>query len=163
MTESFYVVNVADTNVVLWVQWLYSIGKYTTNYRAMEMEFQGQDGKWVVLRGMNTYPPKPVSSQRMEAVLRQGDIEWSVECFVTFQKPPDSKTQHPVDIQALLQKHERVLRDLPVGRQLDRGFEHIIELEEGTQAVITTPYKNPKRYKNEIEKTIKELMELGDT
>ena len=153
-------VNVADTNVVLGVQWLYSIGKYTTDYRAMEMEFQGQDGKWVVLRSMNTYPPKPVSSQRMEAVLRQGDIEWSIECLVTFRKPPDNNTQHPVDIQALLQKHERVFRDLPAGRPPDRGFEHIIELEEGTQAVITTPYRHPKRDKDEIEKMIKELLEL---
>ena len=88
MEDSFYVVNVADTNVVLGVQWLYSIGKYTTDYRAMEMEFQGPDGKQVVLRGMNTYPQKLVSSQRMEVVLRQGDIEWSIECLVTFRKPP---------------------------------------------------------------------------
>ena len=39
MTDSFYVLNVADTNVVLGVQWLYSIGKYTMDYMAMEMEF----------------------------------------------------------------------------------------------------------------------------
>ena len=39
MTNSFYVVNVADKNVVLGVQWIYSIGKYTTNDRSMEMEF----------------------------------------------------------------------------------------------------------------------------
>ena len=117
MTDSFYVVNVADTNVVLGVQWLYSIGKYNTDYRAMEMEFQGYDGKRVVLRGMETYPPKPVSSQRMEAVLRQGDIEWSAECFVTFRKPPDNNTQHLADIQALLQKHEKVFRDLPTSQQ----------------------------------------------
>ena len=45
MTNSFYVVNVVDTNVVLGFQWIYSIGNYTTNYMAMEMEFQGQDGK----------------------------------------------------------------------------------------------------------------------
>ena len=38
MTDSFYVVKVEDTNVVLGVQWFYSIGKYTTNYRKMEME-----------------------------------------------------------------------------------------------------------------------------
>ena len=38
MTDSFYVVNVADTNVVLGVKWLYSIGKYTTYYQAIEME-----------------------------------------------------------------------------------------------------------------------------
>ena len=47
-------------------------------------------------------------------------------------------------------------------QQVDRqtGFEHIIELE-WTQAVITTPYRHPKRYKDEIEKTIKELLKLG--
>ena len=62
MEDSFYVMNVADADVVLGVQWLYSIGKYTTYYRAMEMEFQGPDGERIVLRGMNTYSPKPVSS-----------------------------------------------------------------------------------------------------
>ena len=38
---------------------------------------------------------------------------------------------------------------------------HIIKLEEGTQAVITTPYRYRKRYKDEIESTIKELLKLG--
>ena len=96
------------------------------------------------MRGMNTYPPKPVSSERMEVVLRQGDIEWSAECLVTFRKPPENNTQHPTNIHALLQKHEKIFRDIPVGRPPDRVFEHIIELEEGTQAVITTPYRHPK-------------------
>ena len=70
LTNDFFVVDVPDTNVVLGVQWLYSIGKYSTDYRTMEMEFQGPDGRRVVLRGMKTYPAKVVSSQRMEAVLR---------------------------------------------------------------------------------------------
>ena len=34
-------------------------------------------------------------------------------------------------------------------------------MEEGTQAFITTPYRHPKRYEDEIEKIIKELLELG--
>ena len=42
--------------------------------------------------------PKPVSSQRMEVILRQGDIEWSAECLVTFRKPPYNNIQHPTDI-----------------------------------------------------------------
>ena len=77
LTDDFFVVDVSDTNVVLGVQWLYSIGKYSTDYRTMEMEFQGPDGRRVVLRGMNTYPAKVVSSQRMEVVLRHQDIEWA--------------------------------------------------------------------------------------
>ena len=99
MTDSFYVMNVADAHVVLGVQWLYSIRKYTIDYRAMEMEFQRLDGKQVVFRGMNTYPPKLVSSHRMEAFLKQDDIEWSTECLVTFRKrkPPENNTQHPTE------------------------------------------------------------------
>ena len=45
MTDSFYVVDVADTHVVLGVQWLYSIGKYTTDYRAMKWSSRGQMAK----------------------------------------------------------------------------------------------------------------------
>ena len=62
LIDDFFVVDVPDTNVVLRVQWLYSIGKYSTYYRTMEMEFQGPNGRRVILRGMNTYPAKVVSS-----------------------------------------------------------------------------------------------------
>ena len=60
---------VPDMNVALGVQWLHSIGKYSTNYQTMEMEFIGAEGQKVVLRGMNTYPPTAVTSHMMEAVL----------------------------------------------------------------------------------------------
>jgi hypothetical protein len=42
---------------------------------------------------------------------------------------------------------------IPVGRPPDRGFEHVIELEGGN-LMITTPYRNPKEFKDKIEKTI---------
>jgi hypothetical protein len=34
-------------------------------------------------------------------------------------------------------------------------------LEEGVKYIITTPYKHPKKYKYEIEKAIKELLDMG--
>ena len=80
----------------------------------MEMEFTGAEGQ-VVLRGMNTYPPTVVTSHRMEAVLRQGVIEWVAECMVTFTKPPNEATQHQAAIEALLQNHKVVFGDLPAG------------------------------------------------
>jgi hypothetical protein len=69
--------------------------------------------------------------------------------------------QLPEDLQVLLHKHHKVFSDIPRGIPPDRGFEHIIELEEGVQAVITNPYRHPKFYKDEIEKTIKELLKMG--
>jgi hypothetical protein len=50
---------------------------------------------------------------------------------------------------------------IPLGVPPDRGFEHIIELEAGAKPVITTPYRHPKKYKDEIEKAIKELLDMG--
>ena len=76
------------------------------------MEFIGEEGQKVVLRGMNTYPPTIVTSHRMEAVLQLGDIEGTTEYFVTFKKPPDKATQHPT-----------VFGDCPAGRPPDKGFE----------------------------------------
>jgi Reverse transcriptase (RNA-dependent DNA polymerase) len=127
----------------------------------MEMEFQGQDGKRVVLRGMNTYPPKVVTAKKMEAVMRQDDIAWVAEFQISVQKPKGGEPNFSREIKALLKKHQKVFGDIPPGRPPDRGFEHTIELEEGTGAVITTPYRHPKAYKDEIEKTIKELLAMG--
>ena len=49
--DSFYVVDVADTNVVLGVQWLYSIGEHIVNYQIPEMKFQYSKGVLRILRG----------------------------------------------------------------------------------------------------------------
>ena len=56
ITDNFYVVNVADTNVVLGVQWLYSLGEHTLNFQFLEMRFKYLEGKPIFLRGMHTYP-----------------------------------------------------------------------------------------------------------
>jgi hypothetical protein len=34
-------------------------------------------------------------------------------------------------------------------------------LEEGAKSIITTPYRHPKRFKDEIAKAIKELLDMG--
>ncbi len=54
-------------------------------------------------------------------------------------------------------RHQQVFKAIPPGRPLDRGFEHTIELEEGA----TPPYRHPRRFKDEIEKAIKEFLVMG--
>lgn len=46
--DDFYVVDIGDTDVVLGVQWLHSLGEYTIDYQTMELKFK-HDGKEVVL------------------------------------------------------------------------------------------------------------------
>jgi hypothetical protein len=63
--NTFYVVDLLDTDVVLDVQWMITLGKITTNYQTLEMGFRDQGGKKVVLRGMSTRAPRTVSTKRM--------------------------------------------------------------------------------------------------
>jgi hypothetical protein len=99
MTDDFFMVDVPDTNVVLGVQWIYSIGRYTTDQRTVETEFTGPNGKKVVIRSIHQYLLKIVSSHNMEEVMRHGDIEWVVECFISHREQPDHLQQLPKDLQ----------------------------------------------------------------
>ena len=74
--DSFYVVDVADTNVVLGVKSLYSIGEHSVNYQILEMKFQDSIGVLRVVRGQHTYPKQVVNCNSMRYILRHGDIEW---------------------------------------------------------------------------------------
>ena len=65
ITENIYVVNVADTNMVLGVQWLYYLGEHTMNYQVPKIRFKHSEGKPIFLRGMQTYPNQVVSSHNM--------------------------------------------------------------------------------------------------
>jgi hypothetical protein len=40
VTDDFYVVELPDTNIILGVQWLVSLGKHYVDYQAMELEFR---------------------------------------------------------------------------------------------------------------------------
>jgi hypothetical protein len=71
------------------------------------------------------------------------------------------KVHYTPEIKRILDKHQKVFGPIPPGVPLDRGFEHIIELEAGAKPVITTPYRHPKKYKDNIEKAIKVLLDMG--
>ena len=72
--DSFYVVDVADTNVVLGVQWLYYIGEHTVNYQIPELKFQDSKGVLRVVRGKHTYPKQVMTCNSMRYILQHEDI-----------------------------------------------------------------------------------------
>ena len=115
----------------------------------------------MVLRGINTCPSQIISAKSMRSIMRHGDIEWVVECQINTEETNAKFSSWPKDIKKLLHKHKRVFEDLPHGRPLDHGIEHMCELEVGTLPIKINPYKHPNRFKDEIEKAIKDLLELG--
>lgn len=159
--DDFYVVDLGDIHAILRVQWLQSLGKYSQNFQIMELRFRDANGCRVVLRGMASKAPNIVSTRHMESIFRHDDIVWAAECVITPKESTDLGHPVHIDIKELLGKHDKVFGEIPPGRPLDRGFKHAIELEEGAKPVITTPYRHPKKFKDEIEKAIKELLDMG--
>jgi hypothetical protein len=105
-------------------------------YQDMRMEFRDKKGQRVTLRGMSTWVPMIISKKRMKAIFGHKDMACVAECLITMQKPLQDYQHYHVDIQALLGKNDRVVEPLPAGRPPDRGFEHVIELEEGENPMI---------------------------
>lgn len=154
VTEDFFVVDLDDMEVILGIQWMESLDEYTQSFKRMDFTFVAK-GKKVVLRGMANEGPKEVSAQWMEAIFRHDYIAWAAHCFVSVE-PIEGQQMQPqdFDLQAILSTHDKVIVDIPTGIPPHRRFEHTIELEAGAKPVITTPYRHPKKFKDEIEQMI---------
>ena len=128
LTYHFFVVDILDTNVILGVQWLITLGKVTIDWKTLEMEWtKNGSGKHQKIKDIHTYPPQIVSAHRMEADFHIGDIEWVVELRLSEAGSKDSSLH--LDVQSILDRYSTVFGYIPHGRPSDRGFEHTIELE----------------------------------
>jgi hypothetical protein len=163
LAQDFYVMDLPDTNIILGVQWLSTLGPITTNYKTMEMSFTEETGKKVVLRGMTGNIPRVVTSKCMEVIFQREDIVNAAKCRISVRVDKRGEAHYAPKIKRIMDRHNKVFEPIPPGAPPDRGFEHIIELEEGEKPVITTPYRHPKKYNDEIEKAIKELLDMGHT
>jgi hypothetical protein len=86
MRDTFYVVDLSDTYMVLGVQWMIALEKITTNYQTLEMGFRDSDGNRVVLRGRSIVAPMIVLAKRMERIFKHGEVAYVAECVITTWK-----------------------------------------------------------------------------
>ena len=77
--------------------------------------------------------------------MRNVDIEWVFECLITSSNTHLKVSKYHNEIEKLLSKYEKVFGDPPLGRPLDIGVEHTIELDKGTQYINMHHYRNPKK------------------
>ena len=126
-----------------------SLEHYGQDFRQMQLEFM-VNRKRIILKAMVDGGPRVVSARKMEALIKHGNVDWGAQCFISSKPVSNRKSDYHVDIQTVLDKHSAVFGDIPPSRPPDRGFEHVIEMEEGSKPVITTPYRHPRHFKEEI-------------
>ena len=79
LINHFFVVDIRDTNVILGVQWLITLGKVTTNWEPLQMEWvDKKSGKSQMIKGIHTYTSHTTSTHKSEMDLRSGSKDLTV-------------------------------------------------------------------------------------
>lgn len=142
--EDFFVFPLGKgPNLVLGVQWLYSLGDYNTNHQSFQLKFKS-NGKEVVLQGIKEHAVQTVTTKRMERVLQKEEVLWAVGIFLMEGKKSRAEINFSFRsrLQKVLKRHSRVFDDFPTGHPPSRGFEHAIELECSTFLQCSTRMGN---------------------
>jgi hypothetical protein len=92
----------------------------------MEMSFTKENGKKVVLRDLIRNTPRAVKTKCMEAIFRREDTVYVAECRILVWMDKKGDTHYSLEIQRIIDRHNKVFEPIPPGAPLDRGFEHII-------------------------------------
>jgi hypothetical protein len=74
---------------------------------------------------------KLVTTKRMEAIFRREEIVYASECNISTRVDKKGKVHYTPEIQEIIEKHSKVFGPIPLRVPPNRGFKHIIELEEG--------------------------------
>jgi hypothetical protein len=147
--------------IVLGIEWLRTLGDMIINWRQHTMSFwfekrwvtlQGMDGKITDMETLQSIISRPKRSKEVWG--RDGCDKVNVGIFHALEVEQSRKLEHLLNLCA------DVFQE-PKGLPPKRKKEHVITLKEGEGPVNVRPYRYPHHHKNEIERQVKEMLEMG--
>ncbi|KAK7288441.1 hypothetical protein RIF29_01900 [Crotalaria pallida] len=155
-----WVLNMGGLDLILGVAWLRTLGEVTTNWETMTMRFKHQ-GKEVVLQGtcnsdftalQSLIGGNPATVNKVNCGSRKTEGELV---------PTEDLTAEQVsELRSVLEKFPEVFQ-APQGLPPPRNYDHRINLIPGQGPVNVRPYRYPHFHKDEIQKQVQELLQLG--
>jgi hypothetical protein len=128
------------------------------NFQELFMKFS-LEGKEIESRGITGKPGKVISSNGMKKLLKkahQGVIAQLCSLYVKTSKP-----SIPLDLQGIIDNHSKVFEYIPKGLPPTRNHDHDIHLIPRSVPPNIKPYRYPYAQKSEIERMVKEMLEVG--
>ena len=148
-------------DVVLGIEWLRTLGDMIINWKQHTMSFwfekrwvtlQGVDGNMKGMETLLSVISKPKRSQEVWG--REVGIKVDGVYLHALEVEQSRKLEHLLNLCA------DVFQE-PKGLPPKRKKEHVITLKEGEGPVNVRPYRYPHHHKNEIERQVKEMLEMG--
>jgi len=126
-----HVLPLCDANVVLGVQWLWSLGPILTDYTTLSMKFM-HEGRTIELKGDDTSALQPLSVPQARHLVQTYDPSACFLLSVTSLETPSNTSTYPPDIQSLLTKFASLFQPpqtLPPSRPTDHHI-HLVPNSE---------------------------------
>ncbi|XP_027151895.1 uncharacterized protein LOC113751950 [Coffea eugenioides] len=158
-THQFNTLKLGSCHMVLGVDWLARYSPIKFDFRQLSMRFlQGRQP--VELKG-------EVSKLKLKAIKGSKLTKWrkkqaygiSAQLCVLEEGKEDTEVI-PAEMKSLLDKFEGVFAE-PQGMPPRRSHDHSIPLKQGATPFQVRPYKCPYVQKSEIERLVKEMLQMG--
>jgi hypothetical protein len=157
LKSHMFSIDMGGCDIVLGVEWIQTLGPILMDFKELTMQFEHEEKKYQ-LQGIIVGSPEIISSHHMENILNKGHsgIIAQLHSIQSIETP----SVHP-NLQAILSKHQAIF-STPQGLPPSRGVhDHSIPLVPSSLPPNILPYRHPFSQKNEIEKTVQELLQEG--
>jgi hypothetical protein len=157
LKSHMFTIDMGGCDIMLGVDWLKTLGPILMDFKKLTMQFYQEDHQYK-FQGITAGSPEVISSHRMEKLLKKGHSGFiaQLHAIQAVETPPV-----PQDLQALLSKHQMVF-STPQGIPPSCGVhDHSIPLVPGSLPPSIHLYRHPFSKKNEIEKMVQELHNVG--
>jgi hypothetical protein len=157
LKSHMFAIDMGGCDIVLVVDWLRTLGPILMDFKDLTMQFD-QEGHQYKFQGITASSPKIISSHCMENLLKKGHFGVIAQLHAIQATYTPSL---PQDIQDILSKHQLVF-STPQGLPLSHAVhDHSNPLVPGILPPNIRLYRHPFFQKNEIEKIVQELLNVG--
>jgi hypothetical protein len=157
LKSHMFAINMGGFDIVLGADWLRNLGPILMDFKDLTMQFN-QEVHQYKFQGIIVSSPEIISSHHMEKMLKNG------HSGVIAQIHAIQEIETPLvlqDLQAILSKHQFFF-STPQGLPPSHGVhDHSIPLVPGSLPPNIRSYRHPFSQKNEIEKMVQELLNVG--
>jgi hypothetical protein len=156
ITSEFYVITLGGCNIVLGVACLRTLGPIIWDFLLITMQYSF-NGKSILLTGL--HPTSLTLEDGNNFLKASNSSNIGIWLQLLTQEAKDTSLTLQALIRILLAEFALVFNE-PMGLPLARGHDHQIFLK-GNQSITVCSYRYPYFQKTEIEKIVRELLDLG--
>ncbi|KAL0533232.1 hypothetical protein IC582_030448 [Cucumis melo] len=167
IVEDFLPLELGGVDVILGMQWLYSLGVTTVDWKNLSLSFLAE-GKEVNIKGDPSLTKARISLKNMIKNWEEKDSGFLIECRSLQVKTVEddecyllnTEVESKGRIGSVIKQFQDVF-EWPEKLPPRRGIEHHIHLKEGTNPINVRPYRYGFHQKEEMEKLVQEMLNSG--